>query len=184
LLRRDALYVLGLMALAQDDVARAESCFGESLDIARAHDDPAGIPAGTIGLGAVAMQQGRLDLAATRLEEALAGAQRLDDPAMSSIIAGIAHSFLGALAYAQRVLPLAAARSEAALNAQRALDDRWGIGLSLVRLGYATRDLGDTGRAMALLAEGLTVFARLGDPRLIALGLDGVAEIGRAACRE
>jgi predicted ATPase/DNA-binding CsgD family transcriptional regulator len=180
LLRRDALYALGLMAVAQDDVARAWSCFGESLAIARAHGDPVGVSLGWIGLGMVAMQQGRFDHATTLLEEALAGARRLDDEALASLCAGVALSFLGASAFAQDALPLAKSRSEAALLEQRAIDDRWGMGVSLVRLGYAARGRGDTGQAMALFTEGLALLAELGDRRIIAMAIDGVAGLAIA----
>src|SRR5690606_17612881 len=88
--RRDALYGLGLLAVNQDDAARAESCFGESLAVAQAHGDPAGIAFGWIGLGLVAMQRGWFGQATTHLEEALAGARRLDDRVLASFCAGLA----------------------------------------------------------------------------------------------
>ena len=96
------------------------------------------------------------------------------------VCAGLALCFLGALAYAQDALPLATSRFEAALREQRAIDDRWGMGVSLVRLGYAARDRGDDARAMALFAEGLALFTELGDRRIIALALDGVAGLAVA----
>ena len=189
LLRRDALFGLGLLAVNQDDVARAESCFGESLALSQAHGDPAGVAYGWIGLGLVAMHQRRFGQATTHLEEALAGARRLDDRALASVCAGIALGFLGAAAYAQDALPLATSRFEAALLDQRAVDDRWGIGSSLVGLGYAARDRGETARAAALFAGGLAPFTEVGDRRMIALALDGVAGLAtargqpeRAAC--
>jgi predicted ATPase/DNA-binding CsgD family transcriptional regulator len=180
LLRRDALYGLGLLTVAQGDDARAESCFDESLALTRAHSDPAGVPFGWIGLGLVAMQRRQFGQAATHLQEALAGARRLDDQVLASFCAGLAMSYLGALAYAQDELPLATSRFEAALLEQRAVDDRWGMGASLVRWGYAARDQGDTARAATLFAEGLALFTELGDRRIIALALDGVAGIAIA----
>ena len=180
LLRRDALFGLGLLAVNQDDVARAGSCFGESLAVSQAHGDPAGVAYGWIGLGLVAMHQRRFRQATTQLEEALTEARRLDDRVLASVCAGIALSFLGALAYAQDALPLAKSRFEAALLEQRAIDDRWGIGFSLVGLGYAARDRGDDARAVALFAEGLAPFTEVGDRRIIALALDGVAGLAIA----
>ncbi|MCC6792111.1 MAG: hypothetical protein IT336_10510 [Thermomicrobiales bacterium] len=177
LLRRDALYGLGLLAVAQGDVVRAESCFGESLALTRANGDPEGVAFGWIGLGLMAMQRRRFDLATTHLEEALAEARRLDDRVMASFGAGLALSYLGALAYSQAALPLAVARFEAALVEQRAVDDRWGMGSSIVRLGYAVRDQGDADRAAALFTEGLDLFTELGDRRIIAMALDGVAGV-------
>ena len=180
LLRRDALFGLGLLAVHQDDVARAESCFGESLAVSRALGDPAGIGSAWFGLGLVAMHRRQFVHAATQLDEALAWSRRLDDPALATFCAGIALSFLGAAAYAQGALPLAASRFEEALVEQRAIDDRWGIGFSLVGLGYAARDQGDEARAVALFAEGLAPFTKVGDRRIIALALDGVAGLAVA----
>jgi DNA-binding NarL/FixJ family response regulator len=100
LLRRDALHGLGLLAVNQDDVARAETCFSESLAVSRASGDPAGVVSGWHGLGRVAMHRRRFDLATTRLEESLVGARRLDDRIMASVAAGIALDYLGAAANA------------------------------------------------------------------------------------
>lgn len=175
LLRRDVLYGLGFLAVTQDDTARAESCFDESLDLSRALGDPAGVASSWFGLGLVAMHRSQFVQATTHLEEALASARQLDDQVLASFCAGLAQGYLGALAYAQDALPLATSHFEAALIQQRAVDDRWGMGVSLVRLGYASRDQGDTTRAAALFAEGLALFIELGDPRIIALALDGVA---------
>ncbi len=179
-LRREALFGLGLLAVNQGDAARAESCFAKSLAVAQAHGDPAGVTYGWLGLGFVAMHLRQFGQAATHLEEALAAARRLGDRVPASVGAGLALSFLGALAYAQDALPLATSRFEEALLDQRGVDDRWGIGFSLVGLGYAARDRGDSARAAASFAEGLARFTELGDRRMIALALDGVAGLAIA----
>jgi non-specific serine/threonine protein kinase len=121
------------------------------------------------------MQQGRFDQATTQLEEALFGARRLDDRVLASFSAGIALGYLGALAYAQGALPLAMSHFEAALVEQRAIDDRWGMGYTLVGFGHAARDQGDVARAAALFAEALTLFTDLGDRRIIAMAIEGMA---------
>jgi predicted ATPase/DNA-binding CsgD family transcriptional regulator len=180
LLRRDALHGLGLLAVSRDDVVRAESCFSESLTISQARGDPEGFVSAWHGLGRVAMHRRRFNLATTFLQASLVGARRLNDPMMASVTAGIALDYLGAAAYAQDALPLAASHFEAALVEQRAVDDRWGIGYSLVGLGYASRDRGETARAATLFAAGLGLFAELGDRRIIALALDGVAGLAVA----
>lgn len=177
LLRRQALYGLGVLAVNQDDIARADACFGESLAIAETHGDLAGVAYGRFGLGLVAMHQHRFVQATTHLETSLATARRLDDPALAAVRAGLALSFLGATAYAQDALPLATARFDEALHEQRAVGDRWGIGVSLVGAGYAARDRGDSARAMTLFTEGLAALTELRDRRMIALALDGVAGV-------
>jgi DNA-binding CsgD family transcriptional regulator len=50
-----------------------------------------------------------------------------------------------------------------------------GIGFSLVGSAYAARDRGDGEQALALFADGLSRFAALGDRRMVALALEGVA---------
>lgn len=174
-LRREALYGLGLLAVNQGDVVRAESCFGESLAVSRVHDDATGVAYGWLGLGVVAIHLRQFDQATTRLEEALAAARGLDDQARAAVCAGLAQCFLGASAYAQEALPVATFRFEEALRDLRAVDDTWGTGVSLIGLGYVARDQGDIARSMALFAEGLALFTELGDHHMIALALDGVA---------
>lgn len=175
LLRRQALYGLGVLAVNQDDVARAEACFRESLDIARTSGHSAGVAYGWFGLGLSAMHRRSFDEATTLLEEALATARRMDDRVLSSVRSGLALSFLGASAYAQGALLSATSRYNAALLDQRAVDSHWGISFSLVGLGYTTRDEGDLAQAGALFAEGLALLTELRDHRMIALALDGVA---------
>jgi DNA-binding CsgD family transcriptional regulator len=118
----------------------------------------------------------RLFAHATRhFDEALAGARQLDDRALAGVCGGLALSYLGACAYAMDDLPLAASRFEEALREQRVADDRWGIGFSLIGSAYAVRDQGDGEQAMALFSDGLSRFADLGDQRMVALALEGVA---------
>lgn len=184
LLRRRALYGVGVLAVNQDDVARADASFGDSLTLAHTHQDPVGVAYGWFGLGLVAMHQRRFGDATTHLEAAVASARRLDDRALAAVRSGLALSFLGASAYAQGALLLATSRFEEALVHQREIGDHWGMALSLVGLGYAAHDQGDTARAMALFVEGLTSLTGLGDHRMIAVGLDGVAGVARSSGRQ
>ena len=177
LLRRRALYGIGVLSVNQDDVARADACFRDSLDLARILDDPVGIAYGWFGLGLVAMHRSRFGEATTHLEEAVVTARRLDDQALARVRSGLALSFLGGSAYAQGDLPGATARFEQALVEQRAIGDHWGIALSLVGLGYAARDQGEATRAVALFIEGLMSLIGLGDHRMIAAALDGMAGV-------
>jgi predicted ATPase/DNA-binding CsgD family transcriptional regulator len=174
-LRHEALYGLGLLAVNQGDVVRAESCFDESLAVSRALGDSTGVAFGWLGLGVVAIHLRQFDQATTRLEEALAAALRLDDRARAAVCAGLAQCFLGASAYAEEVLPLATFRFEEALRDLREVDDTWGISVSIIGLGYVAHDRGDIARSMALFAEGLALSTELGDRHMIALALDGVA---------
>jgi predicted ATPase/DNA-binding CsgD family transcriptional regulator len=174
-LRRKALFALGHLAVNQGDVQRSEDCFTESLTIARSHDDTEGSARSWLGLGFAAMHRLRFTQATQHFEEALAEARRLDDRALAGVCGGLALAYLGACAYAMDALPLAASRFEEALLPQRLVGDRWGIGFSVVGSAYAARDQGDGEQALALFADGLSRFAALGDRRMVALALEGVA---------
>jgi predicted ATPase/DNA-binding CsgD family transcriptional regulator len=173
--RCQALYGLGLLTVHQGDVPRAEDCFTESLAIAQSHADPEGVANGWLGLGIVAMHRHQFDTATAHLEESLAWAGHIRDRTLVEVRGGLALSFLGACAYAMDDLPLAASRFEEALRGQRGAVDRWGIGFSLIGSAYANRDHGDGEQALALFAESLSLFASLGDRRMAALALEGVA---------
>ncbi len=126
------------------------------------------------------MHRLRFTQATQHFEEALAEARRLDDRALAGVCGGLALAYLGACAYAMDALPLAASRFEEALLEQRLVGDRWGIGFSLVGSAYAARDQGDGEQALALFADGLSRFAALGDRRMVALALEGVAGLAGA----
>jgi predicted ATPase/DNA-binding CsgD family transcriptional regulator len=174
-LRRQALFGLGLLAVNQGDAARAEACFRDSLAIAQAHHDAEGIVQGWHGLGELAMHRRQFAQATQHFEEALAWTRRLADRVLAGVNCGVALAYLGACAYAMDDMPLAAARFEEALREQRAVDDRWGIGFSLVGAAFVARDQGQDEQALTLFVEGLTLFSDLGDRRMIALALDGIA---------
>jgi len=174
-LRRKALFALGHLAVNQGDVQRSEDCFAESLTIAQSHADTEGSARSWLGLGFAAMHRLRFTQATQHFEEALAEARRLDDRALAGVCGGLALAYLGACAYAMDALPLAASRFEEALLPQRLVGDRRGISFSLVGSAYAPRDRGDGEQALALFADGLSRFAALGDRRMVALALEGVA---------
>jgi predicted ATPase/DNA-binding CsgD family transcriptional regulator len=184
LLQRDALYGLGLLAVSQDDAARAEACFSDSLTLARIHDDAAGVAFAWIGLGLVAMERGSFGQAAACLHSALAGAQTIEDQTLGSFCSGLSLSYLGAMAYAQHDLPQAATCFADALVKQRRIEDSWGMGSTLIRWGYAAGDLGDLKLAGTLFTEGLTILAEISDRRLIALALDGIAGLAASGRTE
>jgi predicted ATPase/DNA-binding CsgD family transcriptional regulator len=174
-LRCKVLFVLGHLAVNQGDVHRSEACFTESLAIGQSHADRQGIANGWLGIGFAAMHRLQFVQATQHFKEALAGARRIDDRALAGVCGGLALSYLGACAYAMDALPLATSRFQEALLEQRAVDDRWGIGFSLIGSAYAAREQGDVEQAVALFGEGLARFVELGDRRMVALALEGIA---------
>jgi DNA-binding CsgD family transcriptional regulator len=121
------------------------------------------------------MHHGRFEEATTYFDKVREWARRLDDRALAGVTGGLALSFSGACAYALGDLPLAATRFDEALREQQTVDDKWGIGFSLIGSAYAIRDGGDGDRALSLFIMGMTLFENLGDRRMVALALEGVA---------
>ena len=115
--------------------------------------------------------------AATLLEESLALARGLDDPA------GLTETLdsLGDVAYFTGDLNRARALHDENLALRRALGDRWGIAMSLNSLGWVALALGDTARAEGLLDEALGMARALDDRRGMAmiLGSKGLAALDR-----
>ena len=179
-LRRRALYGLGILAANQDDVERAETCFRQSLEIAETQGDPAGIAYAWFGLGLVAVHRRDFDQATTLLEGTVARSRLIEDQATASDRAGLASSFLGASAYAQNDLSMAASHFRFAIREHGVINDRWGISLARVGLAYTVRDQGDLALAGTLFAEALGELIEIGDHRIIALALDGVAGLAMA----
>jgi predicted ATPase/DNA-binding CsgD family transcriptional regulator/DNA-binding XRE family transcriptional regulator len=175
--RRQALFGVGLLAVNQGDVDRAETCFRESLAITQSQDDVEGTVYGWHGLGEVAMHRRQFSQATEHFAEALAWTHRLADRAWAGVNAGMALSHLGACAYAMNDLPLAASRFAEALSVQRVVGDRWGIGFSLAGVAFVARDQGQEERALTHLFEALTLFRDLGDRWMLAHVLEGLAGI-------
>jgi predicted ATPase/DNA-binding CsgD family transcriptional regulator len=174
-LRSQALYGLGLLTVHQGDVPRAEACFAESLAIAQSDGDAQDVANGWRGLGMVAMHRRQFEQATAHFEESLAWAHRISDDVLAGVYRTLALCFLGASAYALNALPLAASRFEEALRGQDLVDDKWSIGFAHVGAAYVARDQGEGERALTLFTEGLSLFADLGDRRMVALALDGLA---------
>ena len=81
---------------------------------------------------------------------------------------------------AQGRLQEAADAAEEALAVYRRTKLLSGEALSLALLGFATERLGDSSQAEELHAQALAVSSRLGDERLVALALEGLAGVAAA----
>jgi tetratricopeptide (TPR) repeat protein len=115
---------------------------------------------GRYALGLALTQSGRLELAADRLEEALAvfrdSRQRLWE--------GMTLFRLAEVDLAARRLAEAATHAESALTLLRGIGGEWRRGNVLTLLGRALSGIGHTGRAHVCLREALGIFEGLGAP--------------------
>jgi predicted ATPase/DNA-binding CsgD family transcriptional regulator len=174
-----ASFGYGLLAVVQGDADRAGVVFQEGLGATMPLGYTLASAGCLMGLGWVAMHRGEWDLAADRFQAVLTLSARLPERAADAN-RGLAVSNLGAIAFAQGSLEAAAARFEEALSLQRAADHQWGMAWSVIGLGYVQLATGNDRRAAELLREGMTTADDLGDRRLVALALAGLAGVAVA----
>jgi len=173
--RSKALIGLAYLVAFQGDAARASTLYDEGLALARAAGDAVRVALALIGLGALANHQGAPERATGLLDEALAVAQQLADPMLATSLAGTAYANLGVAAQAQGRFGLATEHHERSLALRRQVGYEWGVIRSLRDLGDVARDEGDHARAVDRYRESLGTAQALGDARVIADALDGIA---------
>ena len=112
-----------------------------------------------LGAGRLAREQGDLERAEARLDEALGLLRTLGDAAGEALALGQ----LGVIAYDRGDFPRSAARHEESLRLRRELGDTTGVAGTLTNLGEVARHRGDHARSVALHEESLALFRSLGD---------------------
>ncbi|MCA9994674.1 MAG: tetratricopeptide repeat protein [Anaerolineales bacterium] len=128
-------------------------------------------------LGAVAFY--RQDEAGTlaHLRQALALAQRLDDPFGEAIALDI----MGRVQMHRQDFDAAESLLQASLARKRPLGDRFGMGFSLQNLGAVAQALGQPERARRLYEESLVLREEMGDRRGMGLCLEKLGDLALAA---
>jgi len=173
--RAKALLGGGRLAHYQGDYDRGSALLEESLALARAHLDSAGIAAASTALGHLALDRGDYDAARRLCHESLGlSLQRGDASA-----AGIARLLLGRLACAQGHLDAARLLFEQSLSSWHEARNGWGVAWALNYLGLLALDSGAVEQAESLLGESLELADALRDARGIGLALVGLGEAAR-----
>ena len=157
--RANAIYGLGNLALDLSDLSGARGYYTEFLALMTELDDQGGIADGHNGLGLVARDLGAYEQARRHFEAALAIWSTLDD--LSGI--ALAHQTLGAVAIAEGDYGQAQSHHREALKIRLEIDDVYGVAYSQFYLATAARLDGDPATAKALYEESLRAFTRLGD---------------------
>ncbi len=171
-----ALAGAGWLALQQGDDEQALALCEESLAVARAEGNTAGIVLSLLNLGAVADDQQRYDAAGALYEESLELARTLRDK--WAIAAALGN--LAVLALEQGGYERAAGMLEECVTLLRRLGDTRGVATGLNNLGDIAWAQGDAARAAALYAESLALFHALGDRPSISPCLEGLARVASA----
>ena len=172
----DALDTLAFTAEVEGDYRRAVALVGEATGLA----DELGLPefeAGLhAGLGRLLSLQGQHRRAQAVLGRALAEAERLGWRAGVAWVRGIA----GLAARWRGELDEARAQLERALVWSREMDASLIAAPTLACLGFVLELQGDLAAAGSVHREGLDHARRTGDPRTLALALEGLAGVARA----
>lgn len=163
-----------LFMLRGDD-ARAEEAFAEGLPILRDIGSPFDLANGLLVHGAFLNYQGAFAAAESSLSEVLTLAPAIDDAVLQAATTGAAYANLGDSARGRGDLALATAHGEAALRCHAG----WNLDLADIRvlmdLAGIAKDLGDYRLAVARYLAGLERMGELGDRRLVADALSGIA---------
>jgi non-specific serine/threonine protein kinase len=157
--RARALHGAGVLAMLQDDNARASGMLEASLALFRDLGDRQGMATALNGLGNVAIEMGDYARAAERHAEALALRREIGDRyGMAGSLANLAY-----IARARGDLDTAARLHEESLALRRELGDAQGVAASMSNLAGVAWERGDFTRAEALYGESLALRRRLND---------------------
>ncbi len=163
-----------LLLLSGSD-ARAEEAFAEGLPILREIGDAFDLANGLLVQGAFLNYQGDFAAAESSLNDALVLAEAIDDAVLRAAITGAALANLSDSARGRGDLALATAHGEAALRCHAG----WHLDLADIRvlmdLAGIAKDLGDYRLAVERYLAGLERMGKLGDRRLVADALSGIA---------
>ncbi len=124
-----------------------------------------------LGAGRLAREQGDLDQAVTRFEEALTLLRELGDLAGMAVALGQ----LGVVSYDRGHFDESTRLHKESLSLRQELDDRWGVAGTLTNLGEVARHQGRFEQAVAFHEESLALFKALGDPWGTSLVLTNLA---------
>jgi predicted ATPase/DNA-binding SARP family transcriptional activator len=171
LLRARALAADGLSALAQGDNAQSRDSFAASLEIFRAHGDPASIAFVLSKLGATYIMLGDNVLAGQLLDESF----EIAKPLPLSVLHSFIRFWRGWGAIVRGELQLARAMFEDGVRFGRQISHRTSFAHSSAMLGKVLCKLGEYDESYARLSDGLRVHLEIGDGWGLALDLEGLA---------
>ena len=182
-----ALTTTGFMLIADEDQARAQALFEQSLPLYRRASGKLSLvlTAAVQGiLGQLAARCGDYSRASELLGQSQALLAELDDHGFTGyaryeylLFVSMVNNILGNVRFSQGDLDGAARLFSAALAAGREGQDRLGFLVSLYNLAASSREQGDLAGAAGHLKEGLALAAEAGDETSAAYYLEGMAAV-------
>jgi predicted ATPase/DNA-binding NarL/FixJ family response regulator len=167
--------VLGLIAMEQGDLDRAEHVMDAGLAAARESGNAYDVVQALVVRGALSTVQGAFEAATVLLEECVSLAESLPDPQLALAFASAARANLGVALLGLGLPEQASAQHTEALAGQRAVGNAWGELLSVADLADVALSQGDDRRAAAFYRESLAMAHDYGEQRMIADCLEGLA---------
>jgi non-specific serine/threonine protein kinase len=174
--RLRALAGAGTLAWYLTRVAQAQAWHEQALVLAQAAGDPAAEAFALCNLSWQVAERGDLDGAAAACESSLALARA----AGATETMALALHNLACFTRMQGDLEAASRHAAAALARARAEGWDWLVPMILVGFGYTAVELGEAGRAAALLREGLELGRARGDLVDVSTALEGLARVAAA----
>ncbi|MFW5416106.1 winged helix-turn-helix domain-containing protein [Nocardiopsis sp. CNT-189] len=163
--------VLGQVAEITGDYAGAVRVHRDGLEIAEGLELWGQVSLKLSGLGRLALLEGDLERAAELHERALeVAADHSDEPGRQ-----FAETGLGLIARRAGRLDEAERHVLGSLDRNREDDGRIGLAFIAAELGFIAEQRGDAGGALDLHTDGLDAARSTGDPRAVALALEGLA---------
>ena len=167
--RAATLSNIGLILKDRGDFAGAAECFEQAIGIARRIEDRRGLASSLGNLGILYQEHGDNERARPLHEESLALSRELGDMPMTSL------NNLGALAIAQEDWRAARAFLNESLELSIQVGVKRSEAVALLNLGHVDRAEGGVAEALHRYRAGLELAREIGEPALLALGLEGVA---------
>lgn len=174
----ETLGVLGFIKYRLGEFVEAREFAEQGLELNRALGNQLGIMFCLVTLAYICLDQEAYEEAYAFSNESLAICRDiLGDPhgtAVSLTVLSLAANRLGRYAEAKQC-------AEESLQIARSVNDIWGIGIILRQLGLIHLQLGETGRAMALIRRSVSQFREVGDSMLMVMSLIDMGTATRAS---
>jgi predicted ATPase/DNA-binding CsgD family transcriptional regulator len=168
-------YGMLLDLVGQFDEAR--DAFLAGLAAYEAIDFREGLTTTCIALGFNAFHRGRFDEAEAILERAIRHSRDIDDQELGRALEAVALANIGANAHEQGHHDTAESALRRAVDIHDRMGFQWGAARAGCDLGGVLRDAGKPDEALAVYRAALAPASQLGDQRLLAVALAGIATI-------
>jgi DNA-binding CsgD family transcriptional regulator/tetratricopeptide (TPR) repeat protein len=167
----------GILLDVQGQFGKAHAVLREAYEHHEGASERTGMAAASIALGYCSFHLQRFDEADRHLHRAIELARGISSPDLAQSVEGLAWENLGANAHERDALPEAEDALRRAIAIHHRAGYRWGEARAMVDLGGVLRDLQRPQESLAAYRFVLDPALQIGDLRLIAVSLAGLATL-------